>query len=300
MNLIGSILEKLNISFIWKGNKKKVIKQNGGSLQVCQEQNSITNILQIQNLTVANIEELASIDVPQDSNALLQSAGKRFLAEQKIKQENLKTIVNVAELSNIPDPQQVNQDWFLKWMEISQTVSFNRENVQKMLAKILSGEVKKSESFSLRTLEILRNLSQEEINIFQKFCDISYSIPAIKDSLTCVICEPFGNPGDNGLISLDLSYHNLTLLQDAGLIKSDLNAWIEFMIPQFLQIPFNIGSEPLSLKTTEGIVESKPHVKIINFTTVGLELRSVLNLGSNSEYNLKFLEWVKDKWKMVP
>jgi hypothetical protein len=298
MNFINKIFEKFNLSFMWKGNKKKIVKQTGEGLQVHQEQNGITNIFQIQNLTVTKIEEIAGIDISQDQNLLMKSAGQRFLAEQNTRQENLKNAVDKAELNTITNPQEVEKDWFLKWMDISQTVS--RENVQEILAKILSGEVKASGTFSIRTLEILKNLSKEELALFQKFCDISYHVPLTGNIFTHVICEPFGNPGDNGLAPLGLSYLNLTILQDAGLIKTDLNSWIEFQIPQILKLPFNIGSSKFVLQTTDVTTESKPHVKVINFTNVGLELRSVLDLGTNPEYNTKFLDWVNDKWKMIP
>jgi len=298
MNLINKIFEKFNLSFTWKGNQKKVIKNTIDGLQLNQEKQSIATIYQIQNLTVNRIEELACIDIPQDPNSLLKSAGQRFLVEQGIKQENFKNSVDKANLNEISNPQEVEKDWFLKWMEISQTVS--REDVQNMLAKILSGEVKKSDSFSLRTLDILKNLSKQELALFQIFCDISYSLPGYGDALTCVISEPFGSPGQNGMISLGLSYPALTILQDAGLIQTDLNAWRKFQIPEMLKIPFMIGSTSYILRSTPETVSTQPQVTIVNFTSAGLELRSVLTIGSNSEYNSKFIEWINSKFKMIP
>ena len=249
-------------------------------------------------MTISKIEELAGGDAPQDPNDLLRSAGQRFLSEQTTKQGNLKSIVDKAELTAVVNPNEVEQDWFLKWMEISQTVS--RENVQGILAKILSGEVKNSGTFSLRTLEILKNLSKEELELFQKFCDISYHVSRVGNALTCVICEPYGSPGNNGLASLGLPYTNLTILQDAGLIQGDLNAWKQFQIPELLQLPFTLGSSSFTLLPTSETIASKPQIKVIHFTAVGLELRSVLSLGSNSEYNTKFLDWVKTNWQMIP
>lgn len=292
MNLIEKI--KLNFSFIWKGNKK--IKQTGG-LQVNQEPGGITNIFHLENVTVTSIEELAGLSAAQDSDALIKTMGERFLIEQSVKQENFKAIVCKAELSTIANPQPIEPDWFLKWMKISEGVS--REKVQDILAKILSSEVKKSGSFSLRTLEVLKNLSREELILFQNFCDISYSVPLLGDALTAVISEPFGSPGNNGMISLGLAYPNLAILQDAGLIQTDLNAWRQLPVPTMLAMPFTIGPDAFILKPTNETVASAPKVAIINFTAAGLELRSVLTLRTNLEYEEKFLEWVKDKWKMV-
>ncbi len=298
MNLIEKIFEKFNLSFVWKDNQKKVIKQTGSGLQVHQEQGGVTNVFHVQNLNIAQIKEFTGSDTTQDSAGLLKAAGQRFLSEQAVKQENLQTVVEKADLSAIESPQPVEKDWFLKWMEISQTVS--RENVQEMLARVLSGEVRTSGSFSLRTLDTLKNLSRTELTLFQIFCDLSYSIPQFGDAFTCLICEPYGSPGDNGLLSLRLSYSNLAILQDAGLIQTDLTAWREFQIPEMLRIPFSLGSASITLKSTAETTPIKARVKIINFTSAGLELRSVLNLRINVEYNSKFLEWVNNQWKMIP
>ena len=297
MNLIEKIVDKVYITFAWKGNKKKVIKQTGQGLLVNQESQSTTNIYHIQNVNIASIQELAGASV-LDSSDVLKAAGQRFLVEQKTKQENLSAIVNKAELANIVEPHEIERDWFFKWMDIAQMVS--REDIQEILAKILSKEVKNAEGFSLRTLEILKNLSKVELAIFQKFCDVSWSLPFMEGIPATVICAPYGNPGNNDLSILGLSYGNLTILQDAGLIQGDLNSWRVFKIPELFQIPFSIGSSLQQLQVTEECAPSNPQINVINFTTAGLELRSVLNLGSNPEYIAKFLEWIKNEWKMVP
>ncbi|MDD3940659.1 MAG: DUF2806 domain-containing protein [Candidatus Pacebacteria bacterium] len=296
MASLGQIFDKLHLSFTQKGNKNKKIRQEKGALQICQEQGGTMNVFQFQTLNVSNIKELAGFDIPQNAENLLKSAGQRFIAEQQIKQENLKNAIMDSHIEEIEEPNELDKDWFLKWMDIAQGVS--KENIQKMLSKIISGEIKKTGAFSLRTLEVLKNLSKEELSIFQEFCNISYSIPQFRDALTCVICEPFGSPGDNSLEKFNLSYTNLTLLHDAGLIQKDLTTWREMKIPLLFNLPFTIGSENLRLVSSVDTVESTPRHKIINFTKAGLELRSILNLEKNDEYLKDFIEWAKNTYKM--
>jgi hypothetical protein len=298
MNFIKNLFENLNLSFSWKGNKKKSVTQIGGGLQVQQEQNSITNIYnyRIDNLTVGKIEEISGIESHEDLNTL-QKAGNRFLIEQNTRQENLKNIVDISKIREIENPKEVEKDWFLRWMEISQTVSIKRENVQKILAKILSNEVKEVGSFSLRVLDVLKNLSREELELFQKICDMSFSIPSIKDrNFAYLICEPYGNPGNNALLPVGLPYINLTKLQDAGLIQVDLNAWIEADINSIFKTPFTLGSKEFISTHADEINDLKHKIKVVNFTSAGLELRTALNLETNEEYNTKFIEWLKEKW----
>ena len=139
MNILESIFGKFNLSFTWKGNKKKVVKQSGSGIQINQEQPSVTNVYNIQSLSVSNIEQLASIN-QLTPEGYLQSLTQRFLLEQSMKQDNFRAIVDKAELGQIEDAKDVDKDWFLKWMEVAQGVS--KETVQQMLAKILSTEVK--------------------------------------------------------------------------------------------------------------------------------------------------------------
>lgn len=297
MNFLGKIFEKLNLSFVQKGNKNKTIKQKNGELQICQEKQGITNIFNFETLNVSNIKELAGLDIPENNENLLKSAGQRFLVEQQIKQENFKSIVDDAHLEEIENPQELDKDWFLKWMEISQYVS--KENIQKILAKIISGEVKKTGTFSLRTLEIIKNLSKEELDIFQRLCDISYSIPSFGDEFTCVICEPFGSPGDNSLGKFNLFYSDLTKIQDAGLIHTSLTAWREMEIPLIFTFPFTLGDEKFTFLQGDDTEEMKKRNKIINFTKAGLELRSVLNIKRNNDYSKEFIEWMEKTCKMI-
>jgi hypothetical protein len=56
-------------------------------------------------------------------------------------------------------------------MNIAQDVS--RDEVQDILSKILQGEVKRPETYSLRLLEIVKNLTQKEVQSFCKFVALS-------------------------------------------------------------------------------------------------------------------------------
>lgn len=297
MNLFGNLIGKLGFS--WHHNRKKSVAQERAEMQVYQEKGGVTNVVNIQAFTINNIRELAQADTLENPKALLNSATKRFIVEQAFKQANLKAAVEKAELQEISNPHEIDKDWFLKWMEVAQGVS--RENVQEILARILSDEVTSTGTFSARTLEILKNLTRRELQLFQKFCDISCQIPAGDQvALVMVISEPFGNPGNNGLEPVGLSYPNLKELEDAGLIQGDLTAYQELPVSAVFQAPFLLGSKTLALKPTQEAIQGQVKVKILIFTRSGRELRSVLLLGENGLYIQKFLEWAEQKWKMVP
>lgn len=87
-----------------------------------------------------------------------------ILAREKRKMNNAKSVVELAEtqfaegeqVSNEP----VNQDWVNRFFTIVEDIS--DVEMQKLWARILAGEVKQPKSYSLRTLEILRNMTKEE------------------------------------------------------------------------------------------------------------------------------------------
>ncbi len=68
-----------------------------------------------------------------------------------------------AELENDPSPppeRPINGDWLYRWRDLASEIS--SEELQSMWGKILAGETKAPGSFSLRTMDFLRNISQKE------------------------------------------------------------------------------------------------------------------------------------------
>ncbi|MEZ8947145.1 DUF2806 domain-containing protein [Vibrio sp. 10N.247.311.18] len=60
----------------------------------------------------------------------------------------------------------IDQDWFTRWRDSAEKVS--NEDLQSLWAKALAGEVATPGSYSLRTLEFLKNLSQAEAREISK------------------------------------------------------------------------------------------------------------------------------------
>ena len=60
----------------------------------------------------------------------------------------------------------VNKDWINRFLNIVEDIS--DETLHEMWGHILAGEVKRPNSYSLRTLDLLRNVTKEEANLFAK------------------------------------------------------------------------------------------------------------------------------------
>lgn len=119
----------------------------------------------------AEAEAFASVRKAEAENAvaLIRLQGEEqvanyMLARERRKMNNAQNVVEQAQQHFIEGEQvsdePVNQDWINRFFTIVEDVS--DAEMQQLWARILAGEVKKPKSYSLRTLEVLRNMSKEE------------------------------------------------------------------------------------------------------------------------------------------
>src|SRR5690554_2188339 len=100
---------------------------------------------------------------------------ERLLFKETERQKNIDKIAEKAanqlqqEQSVSEEP--VNKDWSKRFFNIAEDVS--DEEMQEIWARILTGEIKKPNSYSLRTLELLKNLSKTEADTFMKFANLA-------------------------------------------------------------------------------------------------------------------------------
>lgn len=94
----------------------------------------------------------------------------RTYAEEMRQENNINNVLKVASEELSPDKdvsdEPIDDDWIIRFFSIVRDIS--NEEMQYVWGKILAGEIKKPSSFSLRTLETLRNISTEEAELFQK------------------------------------------------------------------------------------------------------------------------------------
>jgi len=101
---------------------------------------------------------------------LLERAKKRLVYQELTKQENIEDIAEKSikyleqNVSDIP----VDKDWRTRFFNKAQDIS--NEDLQEIWAKILADEVSNPGMISLRTLDVLSNLSKADANIFQNAC----------------------------------------------------------------------------------------------------------------------------------
>lgn len=108
----------------------------------------------------------------KNPEALQVRAALREQHEAIRQQANIENIISQAanELQGANDgtvsDDPIDDDWITRFFGITKDIS--SAEMQFIWSKILAGEIKKPGSFSLRTLEVIRNLSQREATAFKK------------------------------------------------------------------------------------------------------------------------------------
>ena len=173
-----------------------------------------------------------------------------------------------------PDP-----DWTARYFGHVQDVS--SEDLRRIWASILSGEIKNPGQTSLRTLDVLRNMTISDARMFETICtfmmrnDFVFRAPSVNDIE-------------------GLSYSILLHLQDCGLVtvgpflKLTLNFTIEGNIIIFGQTStLLISSEEESPEPLE--------VPIFSVTAAGQELASIVSCSLSEDYLSSFATFLQGK-----
>lgn len=178
-------------------------------------------------------------------------------------------------------------DWHIRFFE--NCGSIGNEELQDYWAKILAGEIIQPGSYSLRTLECLKNLSKEEAKLFQKICNASY------DMGKSVVLPQFNNI----LQKFEITYGDILRIEDCGLIKSD--NWIngEFSVKEKYNTITKNDEQALLVKLSDGAIPDDNNKIVIQeylFTHSGEELYRMLKPRANIDFLYNELQELYPKY----
>ncbi|MBD2464112.1 DUF2806 domain-containing protein [Oscillatoria sp. FACHB-1407] len=119
--------------------------------------------------SVREIQLIGTAEIDNTNPPLLERASSRNEYQEAVRQQNLESVCAIAaedllHESQVPE-EKPSQEWINRFFNSAEEIS--SEELQFIWGKILAGEIKRPRSFSLRTLETLRNVSKEEAEIFQ-------------------------------------------------------------------------------------------------------------------------------------
>ena len=154
---------------------------------------------------------------------------QRIQFQEEKRHGNIGTVIRQA-ASELQDKRvedhEPDHDWTARFFSDIQDVS-TRE-AQLLYGKILAGEVEKPGSTSIRTLSILRNIDRQTAVLFRILRSACMSLSVDGDQLVDArVLSLGGDASQNALRDFGLSFDNLNVLNEHGLIIADYRSWYD-------------------------------------------------------------------------
>ncbi|GAG79021.1 unnamed protein product, partial [marine sediment metagenome] len=204
--------------------------------------------------------------------------------EQK-RQLNIETITQITaenlENEESVSEDKVDEDWTTRFFNYAQDIS--NEEMQELWGRILAGEVKQPKSYSLRTLELLRNLSKDDAEVFIKLSQFAFH----------TVTDDFLVKGKNKILDkFNIRYSEIALLQEIGLLHTGEMVSYNFMpTTKAIRTPVTIGDTIILLERKEN--SPKQSVSVILFTCIGRELLKLVTINPD----FKYIQWFAKELK---
>ena len=193
---------------------------------------------------------------------------------QKIEFQERKRLLNAREVirysaadlagkdvdNHEPDP-----DWTARFFDCIQDVS--SADMQRLWARLLSGEVRRPGNTSLRTMDTLRNMTKTEAEMFGSLCSF------VLEAGLCIVFNEKKHVDQHP----ELSHVNLVLVQDYGLLEFGqsryqvTNETSRFIYNGYMLIASGMGDKKITFN-------------IATLTTAGAELYRISNPQPNDAY----------------
>lgn len=234
------------------------------------------------NLPTKYINGDISIDV-SDAEELLKRTGNRLLFQEMQKQQNIDSVVSYAysQLENETEvsPEPVESDWIIRFMNSVEDIS--NEEMQVLWAKILAGEIKQPQTYTLRTLDIIKNISIQEAH---KFMELSKYMLLARDFIFIVNNKELRN-------EFGIRYEDILLMEECGLMSSsDLSITMKTND----QTPIVVSSKQV-VGFINGVYSEFKDIRwnIYSLTDSGKQLYNTINCLSDEKYAIRVLELLK-------
>lgn len=215
---------------------------------------------------------------------------RRLVQKEQKRQTNIKNVLSVAaqtiskeqDVSSSP----VDPDWATRFFDIAQDIS--NEQMQDLWGRILAGEIKQPNSYSMRTLDALRSITSEEAQLFEEMAQY-----VLYDGSFYIFRDPYGENSDEGY-----QYVDIAQLMEIGLIQAGSN-----VVQNFYNVEGEITTHQISYGDAYiAFVEMPANLKQISFpiyplTHVGEELYKLIKVQPQSEYLEAVLHKILEKNK---
>ncbi|MBD8091711.1 DUF2806 domain-containing protein [Pseudomonas fluorescens] len=233
----------------------------------------------------------------------VHAASHKFAKKVVREQVNLNSVaaVAVAELKDgkhtisqdnpqaesVSEPPLIGDDWLNAFEQEAATKS--SAEMQQLFGKILAGEIRKPCSFSIKTLRLISQLDSAAAQAFAKFCSIAVSKVVDGSTFDVRVVSPGVDRTMNPLREFGLPYSSLLLLQESGLLLTELESSMDYS-SSILEAgkhshPFRYLNKD-NFFMLSGDTQYSGRLQLVGpaLTTSGRELFSIVDLVPNHFY----------------
>ena len=267
-----------------------VAKLQSRASEIRAESKARVQIIERQGDTLSN-----NLDIPKE---YINKASEKFASKVIKEQLNLDEIGmhaanNLKSEENSENSEEVNEisdDWLNEFENYAKLKS--SEEMKLVFGKILSGEIRKPGTFSIRTVRIISQLDNEAAKLFQTFCSLTTSIwvdrVAIADAR--VISVKGDAAANNSLREYGLSFNQLNILQEYGLVISSYDAGMHYERcyineQEKYEISIKFSNKHFLLKRKD-FTDSNEKLRLTGpaLTKAGLELLEIISFEIDNKY----------------
>lgn len=207
------------------------------------------------------------LDTPVEESIVARlghKEAKRQLNIENISQRAAQELSDMDSDSVSDEP--VDDDWISRFFDNAQDVS--SEKMQILWGKILAGEVISPSSYSLRTLDILRNLTSHEALLFEKVAKKRFD-----RETDCFLINP--DNYEYVLRALKITYNDILLLREIGLlVTNEITTILDTNKEGQRKLGVHHGNLTVVANVPEG--EKVKDIKSIGFTESGYQLSRII------------------------
>jgi hypothetical protein len=239
---------------------------------------------------------------PAYARVAVRKFGQRIIREQvnldSVSDEAARQITESKSLQSNDGDKEVDDDWLNQFEK--EACQRSAPEMQRLFGRILAGEIIRPSSFSIRAVRILGQLDSGTAALFRRFCSacIAIRIPGSNHVLDARIPSLGGNAASNSLQEFGLSFTNLNVLQENGLVISDYNSWMEYQTcvvrDRTVPLPFKYQNAYWGFQPTaprEALAQLRIHG--VALTKAGQELQDIVDINPFPEFHSKFVEFLR-------
>ena len=224
-----------------------------------------------------------SIDT-SDFEQILKRASSRLAYQEITKQQNIEAVVDNAyeELENVENvsSEPVSRDWMFRFFNSVENIS--DKDMQTIWGHILAGEIKQPDTYSFRTLEKLKNMTQKEAKNFQMVSSLALQTGGRKFILS----------EDSILNKHGVYFSHILELEECGLMMTQSLSLEIAVSAKESYIIYNSGL--LGLISGKEDQKQTFSILVYVFTESGSQLIEAIHPEMNSQYFIDCMKSIQD------